>query len=77
MNYRTSKKKNMDWKKNFKLEKKGFKRNFCKVYKLCKDVKIGSESIFLEMIAMLNWREKRKSKKKEILSVMINFMTEL
>ena len=67
----------MDQNKNFKQEKKGFKRNFCKAYKLCKDVRIGSESTFLGMIVMLNQREKRKSKKKEILSVMMNFMTEL
>ena len=77
MNYQTSKKKNMDWKKNFKLEKKNFKRDFCKAYKLCKDARIGLESIFLGTIVMPNCRKKRKSKKKEILSVMINFLTEL
>lgn len=76
MNYQTSKKKNTGCKKNFKPEKKSFKRDFYKLYKLCKDVKIGLESTYLEMTVMLNLKEKRRNKKKEILSVMMSFLIE-
>ena len=77
MNYQTSKRENTDCKRNFKPEKKSFKRDSYKLYKLCKGAKIGSESTYLEMIVMLNWKEKRRNKKKKTLSVMMSFLIEL
>jgi hypothetical protein len=75
-NFPTGKKDNLDFSKNCKTKRRNYKKNLLKVFRLWKDAKTGSESIFLGSKTLRITINKKRNKKRLIPSVMINFTIE-
>lgn len=73
MNFRTGKKDSLGFSKNYKAKRRNYKRNLWKVFRLWKDARIGSESIFSESKILHKIIKIKRNKKRPILSVMISF----
>ena len=66
----------MGFSRNCKVKRKDYRKSLSRVYKRCKNVRIGLKYMFLEMKANGIIIKKRRNRNRLILSVMMNFMIE-